>query len=729
MTTRVRYLSNHAIVSPKLVTALFGEDGQISLLTDRKTMKFTPIYLDNGGPRIGIARHVKNGAKVAFGMREVRIKAEGGAAVLTDEVAETFSDIYLDNGAAQPAEPPSDEPASGGETVPPPTVPPVVAPPVVAPPVVAPGVFDIYVAPWGDDANPGTATAPRKTIPSVSGKSVGIAPGLYEQTATIMAGAGATYHGWGGRPEITGGRAVQGQPCDASDAPFLGAIWTECRKYTVPLSELPGGKASAAMPTENGKLLSMAMTRVANPKHPLSEVYVKDWPTVQHVLAGTAITGCVHPATAGLTQAQVMACTVEFIGSPNQNYQTTVAGYDGTTVTFANQGVVYENSDLRDRCALSNCLPLMERGGWGYRVNGASTVIYVRPYDPANPGAVRVARIGSLFRTAGAGVTIRDVRLTHTCDTGAKTNKVYPVMVEHDDFTFTDFEIENVARGTSKDYGAVYALNCDRPTIQRGMIRGARKMFGIFLHGTTPLGVDQPLVTDIYMTDVDNSPVRAFGVNRPVIAFIDYPACGLEAHSNQINFYEGCSEALLWDVHSGDTGGYITFQESLAPIIVLSKIHVSNKSGMAGGRAIVDQNRSPIPGTSSKGYVLSSTIVPNMPDVAKGNSLGLGKAGLPLTWEVWDSIYHGASPAVLSQISGGNNITTNKNPIVASDRQMTVNEVYVDPANGDFTLKPVGQGGDRRAIIAQLQQMFPRFTRWNESRGGTVDWANAPLGV
>lgn len=670
-----------------------------------------------------------NGQAIGDGIRITRVSNGGQKLeVLTDAKAGTYSEVILkgEGGAAQPAEPPS-EPASGGETVHPPTVPPVVAPPVV-PPVVAPGAFDLYVAPWGDDANPGTAAAPLRTVRApLAGQSIGIAPGVYEINPMTLP-AGSSLSGWGGVPELTGGRAVSGIPCTAADAAEVGAIWPEVWKYRVPLSMLPGGQARAALPSEDGRPLSPAMTRVANPKHPKSEVYVKDWLDGTPVLNGTTIAGYRNPVFASLSTAQIMACTVEFIGSPNQNYQTTIASYDGTTITLANQGVVYENSDLRDRFALSNCLPLMERGGWGYRVVGSDAEIFVRPYDPANPGVIRVATIGSVIRTGGAGVTIRDLKISQTCDVGTKTNLQYPVVVTHDDFTAIGVTVENVGRGTSKDYGAFYIKDCKRPTLIDCHVISARKMFGVFLHGTNPLALVQPLIEGCTFADVDNSPIRVFGADRAVIAFTDWPHCGLEAHSNQVNFYEGCSEPLIWDCRSGDTGGYLTWQESLAPCIVLSRIRVSNKSGMAGGRGVVDQNRAPIPAASSTGYILSSVIEPNWPDRTKPNSFGLGKAALPVSWEVYDTIYHGASATVASRVIGSGNVSTNGNAMLPGDRLMAPEEVYADPANHDFRLKPIGQGGDRRQQIAALQAMFPRFTRWNESRNGPVDWANAPLG-
>ncbi len=82
-----------------------------------------------------------NGGIIGDGIRITRVSNGGQKLeVLTDAKAGTYSEVILkgEGGAAQPAEPPSEEPASGGETVPPPSVPPVVAPPVVAPPAPPP---------------------------------------------------------------------------------------------------------------------------------------------------------------------------------------------------------------------------------------------------------------------------------------------------------------------------------------------------------------------------------------------------------------------------------------------------------------------------------------------------------------------------------------------------------------------------------------------------------------
>jgi hypothetical protein len=706
-----------------------------------------PVYASNGagiGDRLTIARVSNGGAKFEILVdpkteRFVEVILKGSVEAQPDDDDEPAPEdddlppLDDDLGGEDEQVPPQDDQAdtetppageageqpgdTGGGASPP--------PPPVVPPVTAPSIF---VAPWGDDANPGTAEAPLRTVRTpLPGQSIGIAPGVYEVSPMTLP-AGSTLQGWGGIPELTGGRAVTGVPCTAVDAAEVGAIWPDVWKYRVPLSMLPGGQARSALPSEDGRPLSPAMTRVANPKHPKSEVYVKDWLSGTPVLNGTTIAGYRNPVFASLTHAQVMACTVEFIGSPNQNYQTQVAAFDGTTVTLANQGVVYENSDLKDRFALSNCLPLMERGGWGYRVSGSDAILYVRHHDPANPGFVRVASIGSAIRTGGANVTIRNLKITQTCDVGLKTNGQYPVVATHDDFTAIGVTVENVGRGTSKDYGAFYIKDCKRPTLLDCHVKSARKMFGLLLHGTAPGRVGQPLVEGCTLTDVDNSPIRVFGTDRAIIAFTDWAGCGLEAHSNQVNFYEGCTEALIWDCRSGDTGGYMTWQESLAPCVVLSRIRVSNKSGVAAGRAFADQNRNPLPAASSKGYILSSVFEPNWPDRAKPNSIVIGKDALPVDWEVYDTIYHGAYGSSKLRNMGAGNVSTNKNPLLPGDRQMTPEEVYADPANHNFTLKPIGTGGDRRAQIAQLQAMFPRFTNWNQSRNGTIDWANAPLG-
>lgn len=671
-----------------------------------------------------------NGQVIGDGVRVTRVSNGGQKLeVMTDTKAETYSEVVLKDDA--PADPIDPDPVGGGDdtlTGPVDTLPGGGGSDTVSgggggqPP--ASGAFDLFVAAWGNDASPGTAAQPYATVARANmaakaGDSIGIAAGLWE--GRIDGKAGVSYGGWGGVATFTGGVALTGGvPCDASDAADLGGVRPDVLKFTgIPLSAFPSSDPRAAIPTEGGAPLALASLKAPNPKHPLSEVYPDDMLDGVPILTGTTVKGFSHPALVGVPSSQVMQARVEFIGNPNQNYQSAVAAHDPASGTISLAGgAQYENSAIRDKFALINFLPALAPGAWGYKITGTTATIYI---CPRGTGALRRAAFGNVIRSAGAGCAFRNIHVTHCADFGPKQNKMNPVVITHADCVVEDMAVTVCARGTIKGYGAIYWTGA-RPTLRRVRVEHARRTYGFFIHGTSPMSVAEPLIEDVTMRDVDGSPIQMFGTTAAVVGFADFEECGMEAHGNAINSYEGCGPVLFFGLRMRRVYGYITMQESGPHSFVASRIQVSNRGGTASGRAIVDQNRQPIPALPSyKGYMVQTTVFPHMPDAAKNNALGLGRKGLPLTYEVWDSVYHGAVAS--EPATGGNNVTTNGAAIVAGDRPMTLAQAYKDTA--DFALNDLGPGGDRSHVLAALQATFPRFTRWHEG----IDWRNTRVGT
>ena len=247
-----------------------------------------------------------------------------------------------------------------------------------------------------------------------------------------------------------------------------------------------------------------------------------------------------------------------------------------------------------------------------------------------------------------------------------------------------------------------------------------------------------------------NSPFRCYTQKDIAIYRGRLGPASKQSHGNTLNFYQQCHNCLVWGVMAEDADGYLTWQE--ANDIVLAFIAVSASTADSGGaRAIYGQQsrQAQLPGAihGYKGsYVLNTRGVP-MParalDSGNGNGLSASSSEAPLDlWTIWNNIHHGSSSEggaalaawdhnINTKGAGSGSGTRGPNDVV-----VPVDELYTDPAGGDFSYPP---GSAVRTFAAKdWSDLIPGFrARWpqvpdevftRDMTGAAIDWSRPPVG-
>lgn len=634
---------------------------------------------------------------------------------------------------------------------------------------------DLYVdAASGNDANPGTFAQPKATISAAlaavtAGQEIKVRAGTYYEGFSFVgkggsAGNRTTVSAYGTeRPVITGAASAPVGTfvaCTAADT-LLGDKWPNCFKATVPLSTFPHSSPTEAFPFENGVQMRLAASSVPDAQYPMSHAAIGDW---YH--SATPFTAASPDASApsgyitnvpldsyfsDLTDAQVTNCDLSLMTYPNVLVWLTPSSltWNSGTRSFTWTGTTgpkYENNSHKDAIGLFNCLPRIQKGGWGWQVVGSDVVIYVWPNNPATVNTAirltvrdRLCYFGDESHCEIRGLEFRQAASVQA-NPGSSADQSYAICSNNSNVSRTSIVIDNcLVEDTfrrNRDYSPVLLYSVVAPEIRNLEIRRARGQFGMFINGSSGAG----LIMDYKAVDVDNSPLRCYGCRDLVIAWPRFEGCGIAAHANKLNFYIYSHNCLVWGADMTGASGYATLQEASAIHWVQCMMPVSYDTEGAAGYGFRDQNKAPTPAGAETldgtCYMFNNWLPPYYPALGYTNSLRVGFSGTPeVVYKVHNTIAHGWSSTDFTYVaSWTNNLTTTGAIHDASDILSSPSAEYVDHVHGDWTPKAGSNilsmaGKAMTAEIADLTARFPQFTGWNlDMMKQARDWSAPGVG-
>ncbi len=664
---------------------------------------------------------------------------------------------------------------------------------------------DLFVATTGNDSNDGSFATPKRTISNAlaaasAGQTIRVRAGTYRERV-VMAGKGGVsptvrtrIMGYGTeKPLVTAGEPLTGfVQCTVADAPVLGPInpanvW----KVTgIAKSSIASSNGLAANIHEAGVKLPICRSRpdLFNPQPQLlndNDMWIR---SINTITSGGNIVSWQLPAGAApfgyddLTSAQVLRCQIRYHTAPNVNDVTTPSSYTAATRTLVPtaSAIEYETNSNRDTLCLTNLLPRMERGSWGFVDNGSTVDFYVWPNDVANlTSGMEYAARANIFDTNG----VSNIEISHMELAMASSASVVELdgghaISAHNPGTLSHHRYQNLLiRGTERSgqgYGPIELRDVDNIEIDRVTIKDAIGQFGMFVRGTignevpdvipnpTNIGagwnpIENLLITRTLVDTSESAAFRVFVARNGVVAFCETRQCGLAAHANKINFYEQCHNMLVYGCNFAGADGYATWQEASDICFVANNLSMHYNPGE--GRTLNDQNNtlpgSPSPATPGKyppsmfsaahrptvngSIILNNRLTPYDLSLSEQDSLILGNVDADVSFTVHNNITHGVTGTVLSRITAWDrNIQTNGAAIGGgfgvNDIITTASGMYTDVETGDFSYKPgaairTATPQNVSSIITALQSRFPLFTEWDKGVGQQpINWANPFFG-
>lgn len=652
---------------------------------------------------------------------------------------------------------------------------------------------DYFVSPSGSDANPGTIGSPKLTIQAAidaaqPGQTVWVRGGTYPETADLSAKTGITVARYGAEVATISGQdlieAGSWSSVNADDEPHLGVALVASGtvyKAIVPTSQIASGDPRAAFLHEGFTPLVPAQARLPSPAFPLSAMCEAQWLT-SAVPTTDPLSTYVLPAShqgLGYTETQVLNADVLFHEGANFNKRRPVASYDAGTFTITPD---YEGSFSRsgeahkqDRFALINLLPAMTQGGWGYRVEGADTILYVWPNSAVS---ISNGTIGYSRRTkgikGGPGCRVHGLHTFGHAAGGSDLAEGSASGIDAQgisDFRADDCFVESVWNPES-GYGAVLVHTCDDVWVTNCAVKGAYGTFAYNVMGTfsgdwntamtaAQLGQRNKLHR-CTAEDVEMSPIRWHSQSQGIV--LDFKAlwpCGTQAHANQVEAYIQTSRCAFVGLDfRGCYGGYSTIQSSSEVAFLACEMPILPGSY---GRGFADQSSAVLKDPAALGvgtparYMLSCRVTPHPSELEggplAGAVLGVGD-GSGGNWIARGNILHGVSvhddnggAAGTGHIVNDNVITAGSSPPDSSGNTTPGHAgVYARAGAGDFTYLP--SAAFRSAPRLDLSTEVAVIKAWfvDTGVGGTsgrlftdaefdidvvgrpVDWASAPYG-
>lgn len=633
------------------------------------------------------------------------------------------------------------------------------------PEVEAPVDADVYVAPDGDDAGPGSRARPFRTIRrgvaalAERGQgSLAIRGGLYREAVNLTAlqgqpGAGFRIHRYGReRVTVTAADVLTGwQPCPADEAGRLGLPPGKTHVVRLALADLAHEEPLALNLHEAGAWCPLATFR-ADPAMPEAvrdrgRFFPADIAVDDQDMIGALRDGRLR----GLDPAHLAQARVLLHHRPNVVSLNRIARFDpatGTIIPERRDRRAHRGKDgVEGRYALQNFGPAMQPGQWIVRQDGDRVSVYFWPRDPSNlAGQIEIstrdycfnlglARHLELFGLEGIRASGRGQ------ESGACLRRIGKSRTPPGEqaLSIRHCRFGGMAGSVRGGYGGIYLRGADGVRLEAVSLGPARDAFGMFL--TRCRNVD---MRGLHIDGVGKSAARFFGLRNAVLAFSLMENCGWDAHANKFNFYEGSDQVLVYGVRTRNTGGYVTYQKA-------SRIHFAfcefDCAPGSQNRALVSQNHaaggrsggadgSGAPVAEGRFWYWNLTLAPRPRALDPANALQLGPGRSTQRHEVHNSIIHGGGL--------GDIYRRKADPMleVRSHNLYTGLAFWQTPRYGwraDATeviaplprRAPEGlRGRDMRATIARdIAPLFPGFTDWDRDIDGVrVNWGAPPLG-
>jgi hypothetical protein len=541
----------------------------------------------------------------------------------------------------------------------------------------------------------------------------------YRETVRLSSAFSGALRGYGtDRPIISGAEPLAGWvPCDDSDAPYLGAAVSSTWKVPAfSLSLVPAGDAAALNLEEAGEPVPLVQLRAVQDT---AYFALYDEHFVRAEAFGLDATNRILAITdsinlAGLTETQVLAGFAYVYCSPNTVVRCAITAYDEATSTITIAGTPLVQGDTPTppanvlRYALSNCLPLMSAGRYGYRDHGDGTAtLYLWPTDAAN----LAERIGYSARTRGldlhlaSDVTVEGLVIVGTGGSSDLTDAQCvskSVTTKTNNITIRNCRFGHVYNASGHGYGPVFLPNVDDLVFEHNTVECAGGSFAVFFAGGP--GLEQAHRLRCMYNRIDRagqSAMRFYTQAHCIAAYNSLSRTGFGAHTNQYNWYEQCDEILAFGNVSRDCLGYVTWQEASNVFLLFNEIPCNVDTG--DDRAIQDQANSTLPPVrGSTIYIVNNLLLPDPAelDSSSNNALSVGKY-------YQDDVAADAQPhdqrfVILNNIAHGGGVS----------------EPYVDPPAGSSHWRDVPGHDDTYVEREREGNIYTALTYWQtESKG------------
>ncbi len=573
------------------------------------------------------------------------------------------------------------------------------------------------------------------------------------------------------KPVITGGVDLNGAVvCDTGDEPIVGSNYANIFKVTgVAKSNFVDSDPFNAHLVENNSQMTIAMGRQPNPVYREIESYNLDWleavETIRQADTGDDILGHRLPSfTGNYTKEQIENCDIRFHRAPNGASRSAVRSFDTGTATIYvdDSGQQYESNIYRDRFALVNLVPAMQKGDWAFQNDTGSTVdVYFWPNDTGNVNsAVQYSNIDTLIeaRTV-SGFTLKSVIIQQSSATNAVGSdtplRFDPGVGTGDQGPLTMHNCWSRNHYTKGDgYGHLYLRKHGGYSITQNTFQDGRNMFGVFLsgghHDSTDDRTDSGDFSRNIVLRADKSPIRVYGNRNNIVSRNHCINSGLAAHANKGNNYEGGSKTLWADNFWFACSGYLTWQETDSQDFIRNWA----PTNFSDGRAIVDQNRETVAFSAATdydlngdSYILNNDFAPTQSGAIDGETFNaiasLGNTGdSGVRFAVMNNITYGSSIGLASTIitdGWKNNVYTGGTIYdTGSDVSVAYTEVYNDVSVGNFG---IDTGSPTRTLTGEslsslpgtdgaitLAARWPSYDFTKDINNDTFDLANPPVG-
>jgi parallel beta-helix repeat protein len=627
----------------------------------------------------------------------------------------------------------------------------------------------------GDDGNAGTSFGAafatiQQAVDTIAGLGtkegvIAIANGTYREQVSLGSTAftttGITLQPYSTHtPTISGADVVTGwSACTSDDSDILGSAWPNCYYKDVDLSGVTGITPAELNLHENGDLMQIAFDSDQD-LDPLFPGEDDKYHTADSfgVDGGGDITSIVDASvinSSNYTNAQLVNARVTIYHSPNA---ATIFDIDsanvGTNTISVTTGEAPQSGPV-EKYALINAGPRIQPGQWAYKAVEVATDtyrVYVWPTDTASltagiegsfrnrcialsnaTGAINLEGL-SIVQTAGTGLGVGSP-VSHTSGAASATRR-------------GPITIRNCVVGqhwcSNDGYGAIFIRNADDCVLENNTIRNCANSFGIFMQCCSDCRVSKNLLNKTAAAGI-----RWFGggnssgiwSERNEVSFNFFLANGRNAHSNLVNFYEGCDFCLLYGNIFQECSGYLTWQEASNIFIGFNSVEIDRYDTISP-RAIVDQNHASDgePDESDAVcYVWNNRILPRPgEETTYTNGLNLGTSNSPQVFEVYNNIIHGGgvnrvTNEALLQAQEGNLYTAyttgwaqGADDLEASETyDATMANTYVDSADNNHRYAAGGNAGlagfNVVSLVAAAEAAFPGFNFKQDMFGHPFD--------
>lgn len=577
------------------------------------------------------------------------------------------------------------------------------------------------------------------------------------------------------KPIITGAEVLTGlTQCTSADAAVLGATLgvngSPVYKATLAKSALVDpASGKIANLHEAGTRLSLALDWTGGDENdPDFQQNINDWLTADttHTYDDSGTTRIdgytLTSVTNNYTQAQIERMWIYGYAAGNRTYSSEITSFDTGTnkINLTNTTAAYGGADANaDRFALFNALPNMSVGQWGYVENGSNWDIYVYPNNPANVtseieysareqifaarGISNIRIEGIQGRQAAGAVSTFDGGFYEAKDLAAKAN-----------VTIQNCLIDGMLGAGL--HGVIDTALVSDMDVKRCTITNVLGLRGVNLNGYPQVAPNENLTQFAYRAHIDRnhiervemSGIRGTALYDSVASHNLIKTCSRETHENKTNVYLQTYSFLWWGNRIIDTGGYLTWQESV-PAGMFNYIEgdVRNGSG-TNNRTVVDQNAGLTPAdwvspadpfTAPWG---NNTLMPTKEVYGDTAQNGFSITEDSLTndtaqYNVLNNVFHGWEVQDAPQLADWSNNwnTASDGTYDVSDTASNLDDTYAGAAFGDFRIREgaairSATGDDLTSIISALSSRYTFFTEWSrDAFGDTFTAATPPMGA